>query len=132
MEIAQLKKQYLREHSIVTSCQYPVIFYPKYRRPVLTNGIEDRLKALILEKQEECGYQLLEMEVLPDQVHLLWSCDPRIGVSKIVGKIKGYSSRILRQEFGGLKRRLPSRWTPRVGAVSLAEVKGYIWEEKGV
>jgi putative transposase len=104
---------------------------------VLTGQVADRLKALIMEKQGEYGYQLLDMEVLPDHVQLLLSSDPRIGINKIVGKIKGYSSRILRQEFAGLKRRLPSLWTrsrfiASVGAVSLEIVKQYIAAQKGV
>lgn len=137
MEIEQAKKHDIRGHSIVYSCQYHVVFCPQYRHPVLTGQVADRLKALIMEKQGEYGYQLLDMEVLPDHVQLLLSSDPRIGINKIVGKIKGYSSRILRQEFAGLKRRLPSLWTrsrfiSSVGAVSLEIVKQYIAAQKGV
>ena len=42
--------------SLVYSCQYHIIFCPKYRRKVLINGIDGRLKELMLEKQEEFGY----------------------------------------------------------------------------
>lgn len=137
MEIRQPNKDYTSDHTIVYSCQYHVIFCPKYRRKVLGSGVDLRLKELILQKQEEYGYQVLDMEVMADHVHLLMACDPRIGINKIVGKIKGYTSRTLRQEFPWLKKRLPSLWTrsrfiSTVGSVSLEVVKRYISEQKGV
>jgi putative transposase len=137
MEIRQPNKDYTSDHTIVYSCQYHVIFCPKYRRKVLVSGVDVRLKELILQKQEEYGYQVLDMDVMADHVHLLMACDPRIGINKIVGKIKGYTSRTLRQEFPWLKKRLPSLWTrsrfiSTVGAVSLEVVKRYISEQKGV
>ena len=53
MKLEQAEKPYHSDHSIVYSCQYHVIFCPKYRRSVLTDVIADRLKALLLEKQAE-------------------------------------------------------------------------------
>ena len=108
MEVAQPNKKYKSEKSIVYSCQYHVIFCPKYRRKLLTDGIATRLKELILEKQAEYDYQVLEMEVMPDHVHLLLDVNPQIGIIKIVGQIKGYSAHTLRKEFPKLKSRLPS------------------------
>jgi putative transposase len=77
------------------------------------------------------------MEVLPDHVHLLLDVDPRIGVNVAVGKIKGFTSHELREEFPWLKKRLPTLWTrskfiSSVGAVTLAVVKQYIEEQKDV
>jgi putative transposase len=55
MEIQQPNKPYHTDHSIVYSCQYHVIFCPMYRRKVLNGAVAERLKALILEKQEQHG-----------------------------------------------------------------------------
>ncbi len=136
MQIQQPTKRYETGNSIVYSCQYHVVFCPKYRRKVLKNGLDERLKELILEKQQDYGYEVLDMEVMPDHVHLLISCDPRIGVNKIVGRIKGYTSHTLRKEFPWLKRRLPSLWTrskfiSSCGAVTLQAVQQYIADQKG-
>ncbi|MBU0495096.1 MAG: IS200/IS605 family transposase [Chloroflexi bacterium] len=133
----QPTKKYHSGHAIVYSCQYHVVFCPKYRRPVLTGEIPTRLRELVLEKQADYGYEVLDMEVMSDHVHLLLSCDPRVGVNRCVGKIKGYTSRVLRQEFPHLKSRLPSLWTrsrfiSTVGAVTLEVVKRYIEDQKGV
>ncbi len=58
--------------------------------------IDDRIKALLLEKQDEYGYADIEMEVMADQVHLLLGVHANvcaaIGPRKIV--IAGGVSRI--------------------------------------
>jgi putative transposase len=128
MDIAQPNKKYHRKHAIVYSCQYHVVFCPKYRRKVLNPPLDGRLKELFLEKQEEYGYEVIEMEVMPDHVHLILDADPQIGINKIVGQIKGYTSHTIRKEYPWMKKRLPSLWTrskfiSTVGAVSLEIVK---------
>lgn len=137
MNIEQHAKKYHTDHGIVYSCQYHVIFCPKYRRSVLVGGIDERLKALILEKQTAYGYTVLGMEVMPDHVHLILDVDPRIGINDIVGKIKGCTAHALREEYPALKSRLPNLWTrskfiSTVGAVSLDVVKKYIENQKYV
>jgi len=137
MEIKNHSKQYKTTKHLVYSCQYHVIFCPKYRRKVLIGDIEKRIKELILEKQEEYGYEVLDMEVMPDHVHLLLDADPMIGIITIVSKIKGYTSKQLREEFPLLKKRIPTLWThsifiSTVGAVTLEVVKKYIEEQKNV
>jgi len=44
---------------------------PKYRRKVLKNGIDTRLKELIQETCVEIESDIIEMEIMPDHVHLL-------------------------------------------------------------
>jgi putative transposase len=137
MELRQSNKPYHTDHSIVYSCQYHVIFCPKYRRKVLTDAIAARMKELVLSKQAEYGYTIIEMEVLPDHVHLLLDVDPRAGINVVVGKIKGFTSHELRNEFPHLKKRLPTLWTrskfiSTVGAVTLDVVQQYIESQKGV
>ena len=137
MEIQQHTKYYHTDHSIVYSCQYHVIFCPKYRRKVLSDAVAVRMKELVLGKQAEYGYSVIEMEVMPDHVHLLLDVDPRAGINVVVGKIKGFTSHELREEFPWLKKRLPTLWTrsrfiSTVGAVTLAVVQQYIENQKGV
>jgi putative transposase len=137
MELRQGPKPYHADRSIVYSCQYHVIFCPKYRRPVLVDAVAARLKDLALAKQNEYGYTVLGMEVLTDHVHLLLDVDPRIGVASVVAKIKGYTSHELRAQFPWLRRRLPTLWTrskfiSSVGAVTLDVVQAYLANQKGV
>lgn len=137
MELQNSNKKYKSSNHLVYSCQYHVIFCPKYRRKVLTDGIDERLKELIIEKQEEYGYEVLDIEVMPDHVHLLLDVDPKIGIYSVITKIKGYTSKQLREEFPALKKRIPTLWThskfiSSVGSVTLDVVKRYIEEQKHV
>lgn len=74
MEIKSPFKQYKFSDPLVHNCQYYAIFCPVYRRPVLVDGIEKRLKELTLEKQEEYGYgimdKILDMEIIPYHVSI--------------------------------------------------------------
>lgn len=87
-------------------------------------------------QQEEQNFKVLEMEVMPDHVHLLLDVDPTIGINILVSRIKGRTSNVLNREFPELKRKLPTLWTrskfiATVGSVSLDVVKQYIENQKG-
>ncbi len=103
--------KYKSNNNIVYSCKYHVVFCPKYRRKVLNNGVDERLKELINNICQELHVDLIEMKVMPDHVHLILEVDPQFGIHKVVKRIKGISSRILREEFSWLKSRLPTLWT---------------------
>jgi putative transposase len=122
-------------HNVVYVCRYHVVFCPKYRRKVLTPPIDDRLKTILLEQMERWGQELIEMEVMPDHVHLLVGCDPQFGIHRLIKLLKGFSSHALRHEYPALKRRLPSLWTnsyycATVGGVTLEMVKRYVESQK--
>ncbi|ADC69707.1 transposase IS200-family protein [Methanocaldococcus sp. FS406-22] len=131
------KYHHNKNKHIVYSCQYHVVFCPKYRRPVLTGKIKERLEELILEKCKELNTEVLDMVIAPDHVHLLLDADPTIGINKIVTQIKGYTSNKLRNEFPELRRKLPTLWTrgrfiSTVGTVTLDVIRQYIDSQKGV
>ena len=129
--------KYKSNNNVVYSCKYPVVWCPKYRRSVLINGVDARLKELIKETCVHLHVEIIELEVMPDPVHLLMEVDPPFGVHRAVKQIKGYSSRILREEFPWLKSRLPSLWTNRyfvstVGGAPLSVIRQYIENQKNV
>lgn len=126
----------LRTNSnIAFQCAFHVVWCPKYRRRVLGGRIEARLKELIGEVIEEKGAWLVEMEVMPDHVHLVVEVDPQFGIHRLVKAIKGRSSRVLRQEFPSLTSKLPTLWTnsyfvATVGGAPLDVVKRYVENQK--
>ena len=129
--------EYKSNHNVVYSCKYHVVWCPKYRRKVLVNGVDVRLKELIEEICNEYHIDVIEMEIMPDHVHLLMEVDPQFGVHKAVKQIKGRTSRVLRQEFGWLRSRLPTLWTnsyfvSTVGGAPLSVIKQYIENQKNV
>ena len=126
----------LRSNANVTfRCAYHVVWCPKYRRGVLTGDVEMRLKELIREAVANKGAWLIEMETMPDHVHLLVEVDPQFGIHRLVKAVKGHTSRLLRNEFPSLRSRLPTLWTnsyfvATVGGASLEVVKQYVAEQK--
>lgn len=129
--------EYKSNNNVVYSCKYHIVFCPKYRRKVLVNGVDERLKVIISETAREINAEIIEMEVMPDHVHILCEVDPQFGIHKFVKAVKGRSSRVLRSEFPWLKSRLPSLWTnsyfvSTVGGAPLSIIKQYIEEQKGV
>ena len=124
-------------NNVVYSCKYHVVWCPKYRRKVLVDGVDERLKEIAQAVAEEMRFEIVEMEVLPDHVHMLVEVDPQLGIHKAVKRIKGRSSHDLREEFPWLRRRLPSLWTnsyfvSTVGGAPLAAARRYIEDQKGV
>lgn len=129
--------EYKSNNNVIYSCKYHVVWCPKYRRKVLVGSIAERLKELIQETCDEIKTDIIEMEIMPDHVHLLLEVDPQYGIHKAVKLIKGKTSRVLRQEFAELRSRLPTLWTnsyfvSTVGGAPLAIIKQYIENQKNV
>ena len=91
--------------------QYHIIFCPKYRRKVLVDGVEERLREILAETAQENNIVLNAIEIMPNYVHLFIEIDPRMAVHVAVRALKANTSRILRDEFPCLKSKLPSLWT---------------------
>ena len=130
-----MRVKYKSNKNVVYSCKYHVVFCPKYRRKVLVNGVDARLKELVNSICGEMQVEVIGMEIMPDHVHLLLEVAPQFGIHKAVKAIKGKSSRILRMEFPWLKSRLPTLWTnsyfcATVGGAPLSIVKQYIESQK--
>ena len=136
IELENVKdNDYINEPHLVSKCIYHVIFCPKYRRKVLTDDISERMKEIILQKQEDLHYTLIEQEIMPDHVHLLIKASAKYPIYNIVSQLKGYLSHTLREEFPVLKSKLPTLWSrgkfiASVGTVSLETVKQYIENQK--
>ena len=104
---------------------------------MLSPDIQDRLKAIITEQQEAYGYKIRALEVMPDHLHLLMSVPPNVSVTSVIGKIKGFTSKTIREEFPAMKSRLPTLWTrskfvASTGGVTLDALKAYVENQKGV
>lgn len=128
---------YRCNRNVVFSCKYHVVWCPKYRRSVLVDGADEALKGIVARVCQAREAEMIELEVMPDHVHLLVDIDPQYGIHCLIKEIKGTSSRELRQNFPFLKRRLPTLWTnsyfvSTVGGAPLAVVKQYIEHQKHV
>ncbi len=127
---------YARNAGAVFSLKYHLVFCPKYRKSVLVGAVEARLKALLYAKAEERKVTLHTLEVMPDHVHMFVESDPGMAPATLAAQCKGYTSRVLRQEFRHLRSQLPSLWSRSyyigsIGHVSEATVRRYIEHQKG-
>jgi len=108
-----------------------VVWCPKYRRQVLGGRVAVRLRELIEQKAAGNGWRIVACEIMPDRVHLFVKTGPKDSPSHVANQFKGYTSRMLRDEFPHLRSRLPTLWSKSyfaatVGAVSAATVQRYI------
>ena len=104
-------RNYKTNNNIMYSCKYHVVWCPKYRRPVLVDGVDTRLKQIITDICNETSCELIELEIMADHVHLLVECDPQYGIHSLIKLIKGRSSSLIRQEFPKVKSRMTTLWT---------------------
>lgn len=114
-----------------------LVLVPKYRRRVLRGKVAERLRGLFYEACQVNWWWIEEMKVLSDHVHVLIQIQPKESVSSVVNRLKGGSSRALRQEFPELQEFLwgDSFWcdgyfAESVGRVNYAEIKQYIQENQ--
>lgn len=126
---------YVHKKGLVYKNQYHIIFCPKYRRKVLINGIDERLKEILYDIAEEIDVEIKALEVMPDHVHMFIEFDPRINLHNVVKRLKGRSSHILREEYPSLKKKLPSLWTRSyfsctIGHISEETIKQYVESQK--
>ena len=116
---------------------YHLVWCPKRRKPLLTGQLKDRLLQLVEQKCAEKGWDIIELAVQPDHVHLFVRVWPIDSVAEIVKELKGFTSFTLRQEFKPIVSKLPSLWTRSYfaateGFVSAETIQKYIEAQKGV
>lgn len=118
-----MKKEYKHTNTTISMINYHFVFCPRYRRKIfLIQGVEERFKELATIKCEELEIEILEIKCEKDHAYMFLNCLPTQSPSNIMKDIKGYTSKILREEFEILSK-MPSLWT-RNYFVSTAEMVG--------
>jgi putative transposase len=119
----------------VFSLKYHLVWCPKYRKRILVDTLEKRLRQLLYQKAKEIKAEIHALEIMPDHVHMVVESDPTMAPARLAAQFKGFTSHQLREEFPWLKSYLPSLWSRAyyigsIGAVSGATVKRYIANQK--
>ncbi len=122
--------EYTHEQHTVHLIVYHIIWCPKRRRRVLIGKVAERLEQLICEVANENTWEVLQLAIQPDHVHLFLRANPYTLPTDIARLIKGRSSHALREEFAHLKR-MPSLWTrstfySTAGNVTASVIEQYI------
>ena len=132
-----MPKGYTASETSVHFMNYHFVWCPEYRRKVIVDDVETRLQDIIRNTAGENNREIIALETMPDHVHLFIKADPTITPNNIIARIKGRSSRILRNEFPALRSRLPTLWTRSCfvsthGHVSSEAIKRYVKEQKSI
>jgi len=93
----------LRERHSTSMLADHFVFCPKYRGAILRPDIREYARKVILEICEEMGLEVIRMAVGADHVHIFFNYPPNLSLSEIAKKIKGKSSKLLRERFPELK-----------------------------
>ena len=80
---------YKSNHNVVYSSKYHVVWTPKYRRSVLVGPIANRCEQVIRQTADKYQAEILALEVMPDQVHLLCEVDPQFGIHRLGQESQG-------------------------------------------
>jgi putative transposase len=90
----------------VYDTRYHVVWAPKYRKWVLQGAIRERVRELLCEIAAHHGFEMEELEVDKDQVHLFVSFPPRYSISAVVGLLKAVSAKEIWEEFPEVRKQL--------------------------
>lgn len=110
-----------------------IVWIPKYRKRILKGVLAERIKELLQECADVNRWNIEELNIQPDHVHIVVQFKPDISVSKMVQMFKGKSSRKVRMEFPELEEFYwgDSFWgdgffAETTGKVDLEIIKAYV------
>lgn len=122
--------EYKRDEHRIHLILYHLIWCPKRRRKVLCGNISKDCRKLIERKCEERGWEICELVVQPDHIHLFVRVWPADSAAEVIKECKGLTSHELRIKYPELHK-LPSLWTrsyfaSTAGNVSAETIRRYI------
>ena len=121
----------------VYSLKYHVVWCTKYRKRIIKDEVETRLKELLEKIAKDHGIVILEMEADQDHIHMLIECKPQHYIPNIIKAFKGTSARFLFLTHPELKSQLwgghlwnPSYFVATVSENSESQIVEYIKSQK--
>ena len=130
-----MENKYRTTKTTVSLINYHFVFCPRYRRKIfLIPNVEERFKHKVKYICEEMDIEIIAIECDKDHTHMFLNCLPTLSPVDIMQKIKGITSRVLRDEFPQLKK-MSSLWTrsyfvSTAGNVCSETIKKYVENQK--
>jgi putative transposase len=129
-----LKIENTKGNSCVYNINYHIVFCPKYRKQVLNESIKEDLEIIFKSVISSNDWKLLELEVMPDHIHLFVSAHPKQSPLEIVKKLKGISARLIfkkypkfqKKEFWGKYLWSGGYYVGTAGIVTAESIQKYI------
>jgi len=127
----------IHARTCVYNIWYHIVWSTKYRKKILAGEVAEYCQKLFNEIADEFEFQIAEMEVMPDHVHLFVTAHPQKAPGEIVKKLKGISGRKLFMKFPELrkiywKNKLwnPSTYYGTAGYITKETIQKYIESQK--
>ena len=117
-----VEKYYRHSSHTLTNLQIHIVWVTKYRYKVLRWEIQERCRDVVKQTCEAMDIDILKWVMSSDHIHVLLEYPPKRGISEIIKRLKGRSSRILQKEFSELGKRY---WGQHMWAVGYFAVS--IW-----
>ena len=106
------KKYYYGAHTKHRN-MYHIVWIPKYRKKALQGKVKERLEQHLRQYAEVNGWEIQELNIQLDHVHLMIQLPLTVRVCEVVNLLKGSSSKVIRAELSAeIKKMLygPSFW----------------------
>lgn len=123
--------------SSVYSLQYHMILVTKYRRDVLIGDVKIELEELLQKMTKQFSGKIIEINIMPDHVHMLVDASPKYSISSMMKGYKGVSARILFMHHPEIKEKLwgGHLWQPSYFVCTVSErsedmIREYIRKQK--
>jgi putative transposase len=123
--------------SATYNINYHFVWCPKYRKCILNNELATALQRIIESICISRGWEILELKIMPDHVHLFVSPKPYDSPTIIIKILKGVSARLLFNQYPELVtvyRRghlwSPSYYVGTAGNISAETIKRYIQDQE--
>ena len=121
----------------VYAIEYHIVWCVKYRRKVIDERVEKRLKVILDHYAYENGFSIEEYNTDEDHVHLLVSVSPQHYIPDMLKGMKGVSARELFKSFPRLKNKLygghmwnPSYFVATASNHTEEDIRKYIQSQK--
>jgi putative transposase len=90
----------------VYETKYHLVWAPKYRKWIRQEHIRAKVEEVFLDVAEHHGFEIEEMRVAPDHVHIFLSFPPRYSISQVVGMLKSISASEIFERYSEVKKQL--------------------------
>jgi putative transposase len=95
-----------RTHHAVYDLKYHFVWIPKYRKRLLKGDVAKFIRQIFERIANEYGWEIEEMAVQPDHVHIFLHAPPKYAAARIVQIMKSISAREVFAQFPQLHQKL--------------------------
>jgi putative transposase len=127
----------IHARTCVYNIWYHVVWSTKYRKKILTGQVAEYCRKLFDAIADEFDFQIAEMKIMPDHVHLFLTAHPQKAPGDIVKKLKGISGRKMFIQFPELRKVYwnnklwnPSTYYGTAGSITQETIQKYIENQK--